>query len=655
MCGILAIVNKKKQSFTADKLTAAAAIIRHRGPDDEGFLTWTPGEKPEIWAGADTDASTIAYWNYKQIDPAKHFKVGFGHRRLSILDLSPLGHQPMLLPEAGLAITFNGEVYNYLEIKEELEKKGHMFKGTSDTEVILHAWQEWGVKCLDKFNGMFAIGILDYLKNEFYIVRDRFGVKPVFYYEGANAIYFASEIKQITTSPDYRFELNEQVTRHFLGTGVSDFTDETFYKGVKKLLPGHYLRIDLSKENIEVKRTKWYTLTPKKWNGTYDEAVVKLRELLIDAVRLRLRSDVTIGSCLSGGLDSSSIVCIAADLLKQKGDYVGQETVTSRYPYKEYDEWEFAQAVIDQTGVHPHTIYSTFEQLQQEIDTILWHQDGPGASMSLFSGWQVQKKTGEVGLKVMLNGQGADEHLAGYFSHDLPLYAGLMAKMKLGTLYSEARNYKKENGKWPVSFLLGALQINLGPMAKLMPAKLKYKGTGRTEWLHDPNNEVQYATPAHSLHEHLVKQIYMAPLPGIVRYEDHNAMAFGIESRTPFLDYRLVEFDLGLPEEYILRKSVRKTILRDAMHGIIPEKVEKRRDKMGFVAPEEKWIKGEGRAWFMESIDKACKQFDGQLLYAEKTKQYVTEVLDGKRPFDTVPWRLFCLQRWYDLQLKERA
>ena len=245
MCGILSIISFKNNISGTD-LRKASDVIRHRGPDDEGFLTWVPGAAPEIWAGDDTATSTREHWKYTDLPRDKTFKVGFGHRRLSILDLSPMGHQPMVHAKAGLALAYNGEIYNYLEIKEELLKLGHQFNSTSDTEVILHAWEEWGPDCLQDFNGMFSFVILDHKENKLYAVRDRFGVKPMYYYKGESAIYLASEIKQIRTSPEYKFSMNEAIVRQFLAAGVADHTEQTFDAEIKKLPGGHYMVVDLA-------------------------------------------------------------------------------------------------------------------------------------------------------------------------------------------------------------------------------------------------------------------------------------------------------------------------------------------------------------------------------------------------------------------------
>jgi asparagine synthase (glutamine-hydrolysing) len=646
MCGILSVIGLKN-NLSGVNLEKALTIIKHRGPDDEGFLTWQPGEQPQIWAGADTADSTLQHYHYAQLPADKKFKVGLGHRRLSILDLSPAGHQPMQYCEAGLSIVFNGEVYNYLEIKDELEKLGHKFISSTDTEVILHAWNEWGVECLNDFNGMFSFVLLDYNKNELYAVRDRFGVKPLYIYKGSDALYLASEIKQIRTAPSYKFEMNVPVALQFLATGVSDNDQSTFYSNITSLPGGHFLKMDLTSGGGNYEVVKWYTLEPKPWHGSFDAAADQLNHLLTEAVKLRLRSDVKVGSCLSGGLDSSSIVCIAANLLKANGDFAGQETVTACYDQAKYDEWAFAQEVIKQTNAHPHRVFPQFKDLQKEMDIFLWHQDEPVGSTSVFSQWAVFKKTHEAGLKVMIDGQGADEHLAGYGGNDLSFYTGLLSKGHLLELWDEAKHYKKEKGSWPIGFLAGAMQLSFGEgFAKIMPGKLRLKPPPLVEWLREAQPATVNKVAAHSLRENLLRQLYGAPLPALLRYEDHNSMAWSVESRTPFMDYRLIEFTLGLPERYIYKRGVRKAILRKAMHGVIPDAVENRKDKMGFVTPEELWLKGEGREWFLKGVDDTIKLLP-HLFDAVKLRQFCNDVLSGKIPFDFTIWRILSLGRWY--------
>lgn len=636
MCGILSIVNTRNE-LTSEHLVKACSIIRHRGPDDEGFLTWSPGEEPVVWSGEDTAVSTHNHWRYSKLLPGTSFKVGFGHRRLSILDLSPLGHQPMQHQEAGLAITFNGEVYNYLEIRKELVAMGHTFRSGSDTEVILHAWAQWGVNCLQRFNGMFAFVLLDYRKNELYAVRDRFGVKPLYWYKTSGSLYLASEIKQIRTSPGYSLSLNEKLARQYLATGAVDHTSGTFDAAIHHIPQGHYLKLNLAGSAHKFAIQPWYELRPAKWTGSYEDAAHRLQELLIDAVNVRLRSDVPVGSCLSGGLDSSSIVCIAASLLQQRGETAGQETVTACYDNARYDEWNYASMVIEQTKARPHRTFPSFKMLHDEVDQFLYHQDEPVSSTSQFSQWAVFKASHEAGLKVMVDGQGADEQFAGYGGSDLPFYSGLIRKARLLTLYREAIHFKKEKGHWPVGFMLGALKLNMGN-SPAMPL---------AQWMSPPESIVIHKRHAYTLRENLHRQLYGEPLPALLRYEDRNSMAWSVESRTPFMDYRLVEFTTSLPEEYVYSRGVRKAILRDAMKDIIPAAIAERRDKMGFVTPEELWLKGEGRSWFLEGIKETCEKFDGSFINKNEAMQQVMNMMDGKQKFTFVPWRILAFGRWY--------
>ncbi len=655
MCGILGIVNKQPAQ-KAGVLIKASSIISHRGPDDEGFLTWMPGGKPKVWAAKDTAASTHEFWRYDTLTGTEDFRVGFGHRRLSILDLSPLGHQPMVYEKAGLSICFNGEVYNYLEIKADLEKLGHTFHTTCDTEVILHAWEEWGEKSLDRFNGMFAIIILDERKQMLYAIRDRFGVKPLYYFDGTNALYLASEIKQIRTSPDFKFELNEPIARKYLASGATDQTDETFYKNVFSLPCGHYIKMDLTKADDQFEIVQWYKLHPKEWKGTFEQATEQFRKLLTEAVDLRLRSDVTVGSCLSGGLDSSSIVCLAADLLTARGESEGQETVTACYSQAQYDEWKFAEEVIKKTKAHAHQTFPSFDQLKSEIDAFIWHQDEPTGSTSQFSQWAVFKATNDAKLKVMIDGQGADEQLAGYGGNDIPFYTGLMKTGQLGAVIEEAAAYKKQNGSLPKGFILAAMQLAYGKgITALLPGKVKVDEVKMVDYIQGGEPVRWYKESAKSLQENLRRQLYGEPLPALLRYEDHNSMAWSVESRTPFLDFRFVEFTAGLPERFLYRNGTRKHILREAMRNVIPDAIADRKDKMGFVTPEELWLKNEGRDWFTQEIDKACQAFGGKLLVTDKVKAYVSDMMAGKRKFDFTPWRIICFARWHAGIVQEQA
>jgi len=649
MCGILSIINKAN-FCTGRDLAKATSIISHRGPDDEGILTWEPGSRPVIWTGGDTAVSTKQHWNYSPLPDGQSFKVGLGHRRLSILDLSPAGHQPMVHEETGIAITFNGEIYNFEDIKTELIAKGYKFQSTSDTEVLLLAWVAWGKECLNKLNGMFSFVILDPRgKGTLYAIRDRFGVKPLYYLQNDNYIVFASEIKQIRSLADYKLAINKQKVNSFLAQGIIDSDSETFDVNVIQVMGGEMAIVDLSGNTLKIER--WYHLTPKPWKGTEEEAVQKFRELLVESVRLRLRADVPVGSCLSGGLDSSSIVCIASDILNDMGDHSGQMTVTGCFADKRFDEWDFASQVVDKSKVQSHRIFPNFSGLKAQLDTILWHQDDPFPSSSMYSQWSVFGGAAEVGLKVMIDGQGSDEQLSGYGGNDLSLYAGLMKRGAFGELLNEIRYYKKEKKKYPIGFIIGAFQVIMPEsINKLIPSKYKIVNTRTPDWLKAPANELKHKYPK-SLNESLHRQVLSSPLPSLLRYEDRNSMGWSIESRVPFLDYRFVEFTLGLPEKFVFKHGLRKAILRKAMKGLIPDNVLNRTDKMGFVTPEEVWLKEEGTEWFraeiLQTLDENPEYFN-----REKTIAMVEDMISGKARFTFTPWRIICFGRWMRMMSK---
>lgn len=644
MCGITAIFTPQ-QLLKAEYLLEATAQITHRGPDDEGYLLWTPGAPSESFAGKDTPRLSVLDHQLLELPlPRQHWKVGLSHRRLSILDLSSAGHQPMIVQDQ-LAITYNGEVYNYIEIRSELESLGYRFHSTTDTEVILLAWKEWGLNALHKFNGMFAFVLLDMQNQKLYAVRDRFGVKPLYYTKSNSYTAFASEAKQLRCLPDYTFSLNHQIAYDYLRYGLVDHHENTFEEQIMQLLPGCCMEIDVQTNKHTISR--WYTLNTPVWTGTDQEACDQFRRLLKDSVRLRTRSDVPLGSALSGGLDSSTIVCLIKEVLDQQGDTTENsiQTVTSCHEDKKYDEMEYAEEVIRAVNATSYQVYPSFETLKKDFDRFLWHMDFPFASTSQYSQWCVFEGANQKGLKVMLDGQGADEQLAGYGGNDMSLYAGLIRKGFFGELYQEIKAYKSYKGKWPFAFLVGAAQVLLPSfLIKMIPDRFLVVKNNPPVWLRKREEQKTMKWPK-SLNSSLRNQVQESPLPSLLRYEDRSSMAFSIESRVPFMDYRLVEFTLGLPEHLVYRRGERKYILREAFKGFIPEKIRQRKDKMGFVSAEERWLKEEGRAWFKESITEAV-QLDRTFFKAEIVQDYLLQIQKGKQAFDHDPWRIICFSKW---------
>lgn len=618
-------------------------IVAHRGPDDEGYLLWKPGESLQVLSGKDTSELTLKAYRYPHLgDEHRDWKIGLGHRRLSILDLSPGGHQPMVLNGPDLVISFNGEIYNYIEIRNELEKLGQHFHTGSDTEVILHAWSQWGVECLHHFNGMFAFILFDERREKLYAVRDRLGVKPLYYTNTSGYLAFASEVKQLRELPEYSFTLNQQIAYDYLRYGLVDHDEKTFEKNIYQLKPGNFIEVDV--RSGDSRKVQWYSLKPKKWKGAEREAFETFYMLLKDSVRLRMRSDVPVASALSGGLDSSTIVCLMREVLKDDGHSEHLiKTITSCHEDKKYDEWEYAETIIKHVKAKPFKVFPSFEKLQQDLDRMLWHLDFPFGSTSQFSQWCVFEEARKQGLTVMIDGQGADEQLAGYGGNDMALYSGLLKKYKFVSLLNEAQAYKRNNGSWPYGFLLGSIQSNFPVTINWFPGKYRPLRNQPPQWLnHNGFQERVYGQ--RTLQEQLINQIQRQPLPSLLRYEDRNSMAFSVESRVPFMDYRLIEFTLGLPEKFVYKGGERKYILRKAFKNHVPGKVLERKDKMGFVSAEEKWVRDESQ-WFKSEVEKSVLENPSFFNHNESI-QYSNGMTEGVENFNFDLWRMLCLGRW---------
>ncbi|WP_297337025.1 asparagine synthase (glutamine-hydrolyzing) [Algoriphagus sp.] len=643
MCGIFGIIFKEKHQQIP--LRQVCQVIRHRGPDDSGYLLWSNDLGVRILADEETSSESIKFHGLPQLKDSDTFQLAFGHRRLSILDLSPQGHQPMVFNN--LSICFNGEVYNYIEVRNKLKLLGRSFQTQTDTEVILQAWDEWGPNCLNQFNGMFAFLIFDSKIKKVFAVRDRFGVKPLYFFENENFIAFSSEVKQLRILPGYKFSLNHRIAYQYLRYGFLDHSEYTFENQIKQVMPGQFFSFDMSERKVD--DHKWYSLTPSPFKGSFQEAKEQFKFLLKDAVRLRLRSDVPVGSALSGGLDSSAVVCLMDEILKEgQNPDITLQTVTSSSRIPQFDETKYAQIVNQKVGAKSHQTFPDFEMLKSELDTLIWHMDYPFGSSSQFAQWKVFQAAKKAGLIVMIDGQGADEQLAGYGGNDLFLYSGLLKKGRFSRIIAESMVYKKSTGHFPKGFLLGGL-INLIPskVARIFPKKFNYSYGSKQDWLkHDDFSD--YDWKATDLTQNLANQIRIAPLPALLRYEDRNSMAFSVESRTPFMDYRLIEFSLGLPEEFIYGKGERKTILRAALRGSVPDQILDRKDKMGFVSNEEAWLKTEGKEWFDAMINLPIDRLNSEFFNTEKVKDYVHLIGQSKIPFEYGPWRILNFKLWYN-------
>lgn len=587
--------------------------------------------------------------------------LALGHRRLAIVDVSHAGHQPMCSADGRCWIVYNGEVYNHIELRLELEELGVSFRSHSDTEVMLAAYQQWGEACLARFNGMFSFLLYDRDRETLFAARDRFGVKPLYYWVSPQGLVaFASEIKQFTVLPGWQAKVNGQRAYDFLNWALTDHTDETLFAGVFQLRGGQALKLKLGEiqsspppGGSRLPVYNWYELKPRPFSGTAAEAAEGFRQRLFDSVRLRLRADVPTGSCLSGGLDSSSIVCVMNRLLEEAGAHELQKTFSACAEVKRFDEREFIDEVVRQTGVDAHYVYPDLANLFAVCEKLTWHQDEPFGSTSIYAQWEVFKLAADNQVKVMLDGQGADEQLAGYHPYFGLRLARLLRTGRWLAFAREVRAIRELHG-YPLSWPLQQVLNSLLPESVRQPLR-KLAGKPTTlapSWLNMSRLQAQAADPllangaakARSVAELSHAQLTATNLQMLLHWEDRDSMAHSIESRVPFLDYRLVEFVLGLPEEFKISDGVTKRVMRDGMQGILPEMIRNRMDKLGFVTPEEVWLREKNPDQFRAVLREAVDASQGIL--NDSACDLLEKMIAGQMPFNFLIWRMISFGKW---------
>ncbi len=607
-------------------------VVAHRGPDGRG------------WQVFDSVAGPVA----------------LGHRRLSIIDLSEMAAQPMSYGDGRYWVVYNGEIYNYIELRRELEVAGHRFATRSDTEVLLAAYAEWGGDALDRLIGMFAFVIWDKFAQIAFAARDRFAIKPLYAFATRTGIALASEIKQLIGLPGFSARLNIPRIYDFLSAGIMDHTGETVFDGIRQVRGGEFLRLDLQRQQLgdALPVRRWYSILE---SGTLAigerEAGERFRDLLTEAVQLHLRADVSVGSCLSGGLDSSSIVCLMARALDAAGQRARVNTVSACYDVKAVDERPFMEAVVDATGSAPRWCYPRVEDAFASAERITWHQDEPYGSTSIFAQWSVFAEARRAGIKVMLDGQGADEQLAGYHGGFPYYYWSLLRRRR----YAALLRAMIERWYWHGTSLAGEAEAFLLP---LLPPSIQQKLRRQKQaplqdnWLDgeglrphlgrsafDTARELIEAPPIKDIGDLCLVMTQSSNLSMLLHWEDRNSMAHGIEARVPFLDHRLVELSIGLGERHKMVGGDTKRVLRRAMAGILPETVRNRRDKLGFATPEEVWFRGPLRHLVLGGIEQTLSYFPG-LLNAAGVRAHAADMLEGRRPVDFSLWRIVNLGIW---------
>jgi len=582
MCGIAGIISLKCTGERGALQTMSGAL-RHRGPDGYGYLHYSASAGTQIWLN-------------RKIQGAKEKDcvVGFAHRRLSIIDLSTDSLQPMTDETGKLSVVFNGEIYNYLELKVELESLGYTFRTFGDTEVLLKAYHAWGPQCVQRFNGMWAFVLLDIVNQRVIFSRDRFGIKPLYYTTQNEALYFASEIKALLSVNSISCTPNEKAVARFLIGGVADDSRETFFKGIFQFPAAHWAELSLRELSLEICPNSYWSFPTTMFEGSEQEAIDQFHALFLDAIRVHSRSDVSVGTCLSGGLDSASIVC-SSEILRQEHQIPSYSHSAFGYcsSDRHFSEKRFMEMVVKATGVQMHYIEVEPDDFTVFLPKILEAQDEPFGSASIVAQWFVFRSALQQGMVVMLDGQGADEVLGGYHRYFSTVASHLLRKMELRRFISLRNAYEREIGPFPVSFRSALLRLMPSAMRRigLTIAQLLVSPAARTpiSGVVNPGLLKEYGRIASdgylapsSLDGVLQRDMQFCSLPALLRYEDRNSMAHSIESRVPFLDYRLVDFAFMLPDKWKIRDVTTKYILRQAMKGILPDTIRNRKDKIGF-------------------------------------------------------------------------
>jgi asparagine synthase (glutamine-hydrolysing) len=641
VCGIAGVAERGVATPGAALPAPLRHSLRHRGPDDVGFLAWDEARGPR--SGREPEALGAG-------------RVWLAHRRLSILDLSDAGWQPMSTPDGRHHLVFNGEIYNFVELRRELEAAGRAFRSRSDSEVLLAALAHWGEAALPRLVGMFAFAWLDTARSRLLLARDFFGIKPLYWTPlprtgGADAprVAFASELPPLLALRG-RAAAHPRRLYDYLRFGITDQGGETSFADVFQLPPAHLLEIDLGAPQAPLAPRAFWRLEPReRCDLSFEEAARTLRDLFLESIALHLRSDVPVGAALSGGIDSSAIVMAMRAL---QGDALDLHTFSYVAAGSAVSEEKWAALVASEAKATAHTVRATPEDLARDVDRLIEVQGEPFGSTSIYAQHRVFGLAAEAGIRVMLDGQGADELLAGYQSYFGARFASLVRAGRLG----EALRFLRAASARPGANARGIVQRAAGlllpaPLAaaarrlvgqELLPAWLD------ADWF--ARRGVEPRAPwrpsgASVLRGQLLDAIRENSLPMLLRYEDRNSMAFSIESRVPFLTPRLAEFVTSLPEPHLLAADgTSKAVFRRAMRGLVPDAVLDRRDKIGFATPEESWLVAL-RPWIQEVLASEAASRVAPLRI-DALRRAADALLSGRVAFDFRLWRWLNVIRW---------
>jgi len=621
MCGLVGF-SGATNSEVLEKMTEA---IHHRGPDAVAYMV------------------------------SRNFSIGY--RRLAIIDLS--AEYPMKNEKETIELVLNGEIYNYLDLRKELEEQGHEFKSNSDSETIVHGYEEWGEGILEKLRGMFVFVLYDKLKDQLFIARDRLGIKPLYYAQHDGRFVFGSEIKGIFSSFDVSREPNDKIVTRFLHKRLHDIDEETFFKHVKRLLPGHFMYVNAD-GSFDIKKYWDPSFNPnfsksvtgeKKSDADYAE---EFKEIFSEAVKIHLLADVPIGVTLSGGLDSSGITALSKKLFDEaatidqqangkKGEVIAFSAI---HPGEKVDESEYIDSVVKATGIKSVKIQPNVDNFWEELDTWTYFQEEPVISTAPYAYYTVMREARKE-VTVLLSGQGGDELLAGYIPYFLTYLQTAMDQKKLWPAIRETWMGKDLYFKYFLEKMNGRRNSDnvIDPTRSLnLESRISNIGTENKMEL-DSRFQILDSKNSRNLNERLFQDVTSLTTPCLLRYEDKNSMAHSLESRVPFFDHKVVEYIFNLPIDQKIKFGWNRFIYRNAMKGIIPEMNRLRRSKVGFTNPESEWIQRKSDK-FMEVFQ--SESFKARPYWkADKVIEDFDRYLKGELAGDDLYfWRLFSVETW---------
>ncbi len=635
MCGIAGIVPGVGAPPMAGALAALSNALVHRGPDDAGYLAWRRGTPLAPSRTLPSTDGAVDVW--------------LAHRRLSILDPGPAGWQPMATADGRHAIVYNGEIYNFLELRAELAAAGDRFESNCDTEVLLRGYVRWGPAVLTRLVGMFAFAVLDTVANELFLARDPFGIKPLYYAAlPGEGLAFASEVRPLLAVPGVSRRVCPAETYRYLRFGRCDDGAETLFTGIKSLLPAHYMRIDLGRPAVASAEKYWQLPSPEPEAISPADAAARLRETFVDSVRLHLRSDVPVAIALSGGIDSSAIACAAREHFS--GDLHAFSYIAAE-PAPSEERW--IDTIIDAASLVPHKVTISSDEFAEDLAALVGQQDMPFAGTSIYAQARVHRAAAAAGFKVILDGQGADELFGGYPVFQAARFADLVragrlaaaARLLSGTAATTSGNARRRAMMRAGAFLLPA---TLRGAARRLAREEVMPDWLNRDWLRDHGvaaGEQDRSGGRGGFRALLTETLTHTSLPALLRHVDRNSMAVSLESRVPFLTTHLVEAAAAMPDDYLIgADGTTKLVLRDALRGLVPDTILDRRDKIGFVTPELAWLAH--NTAFFDDLFKAERLDSVPLFDADTVRRRWSAIRSGDLRSAGFAWRCVNLMIW---------